>query len=173
MDATLSAVIVPVPAAEPVVRTHRAHLDRAASWGVPAHVTVVFPFAPPASLDAATVERLAAAVATVPRATVTFDATDWFDNDVVWLAPRPADVFLALTDAVTAVFPQRRPYDGRYGEVVPHLTVGHDAPHADLLRAERAVRAMLPFSAEITSAALWAGTDQPDSWARVRDLPLN
>ncbi|NHA02084.1 2'-5' RNA ligase family protein [Nocardioides sp. W3-2-3] len=161
MDATHSAVIVPVPAAEPVVGAHRARLDRAATWGVPAHVTVVFPFAPPAALDEATLERLAAAVATVPRATVAFDGTDWFGTDVLWLAPRPAEVFHALTEAVTAAFPRHRPYDGRYDEVVPHLTVGHDHPHADLLRAEEAVRPLLPFTAEVAGAALWVGTDRP------------
>lgn len=33
-----TALIIPVPAAEPVVGALRSRLDRAAAWGVPAHV---------------------------------------------------------------------------------------------------------------------------------------
>ena len=44
---TESAVLVPIPAAERVVSTHRSRLDGAAALGVPAHVTVLFPFVPP------------------------------------------------------------------------------------------------------------------------------
>jgi len=40
-----------------MTREHRAHLDMAASWGVPAHVSVVHPFVPPADVDDATAER--------------------------------------------------------------------------------------------------------------------
>ncbi len=172
VDAMHSAVIVPVPAAEPVVGTHRARLDRAAGWGVPAHVTIVFPFAPPGELDDDAVARLAAAVASVPRARVTFDGTDWFGEDVLWLAPRPPDVFLTLTEAVQGAFPQHRPYAGAYDEVVPHLTVGHHAPYPTLREAERATRALLPFDADIASAALWTGSDRPGGWSQVRTSPL-
>ena len=42
-----SALIVPVPEVEPLVGLHRAALDPAAKLGVPAHVTIVYPFLPP------------------------------------------------------------------------------------------------------------------------------
>jgi hypothetical protein len=38
---TETAVIIPVSSAEPVVAEHRRRLDPSASWGVPAHVTVL------------------------------------------------------------------------------------------------------------------------------------
>ena len=41
-----SAVLVPVPEAERAVSRHRARLDGAAARGVPAHVTVLYPFVP-------------------------------------------------------------------------------------------------------------------------------
>jgi hypothetical protein len=47
---TESAVLVPIPAAERVVSTHRSRLDGAAALGVPAHVTVLFPFVPPSAI---------------------------------------------------------------------------------------------------------------------------
>ncbi|WP_285683584.1 hypothetical protein [Actinoplanes sp. NBRC 103695] len=53
-----TALIIPVPAAEPVLGAHRSRLDRAASWGVPAHVTVLYPFLPLSSIRTAARARL-------------------------------------------------------------------------------------------------------------------
>jgi hypothetical protein len=41
MGPELSALIVAVPEAEPAVAHLRARLDRSASWGVPAHITLI------------------------------------------------------------------------------------------------------------------------------------
>jgi hypothetical protein len=43
-----SALLLPVPAAESVVGPHRARRDASARDGVPAHVTVLYPFLPTA-----------------------------------------------------------------------------------------------------------------------------
>jgi len=56
---------VEIPQAERVVRRFRERLDPSARLGVPAHITVLYPFIPPAGLDAAVLgqlERLFAAV---------------------------------------------------------------------------------------------------------------
>jgi 2'-5' RNA ligase len=170
--ATETAVIVTVPPAEQAVARHRARFDPAAGWGVPAHVTVLYPFAPPAALDADTLDRLAAAVAGVPRFTASWEDTGWFGEEVLWLAPRPTGRFRALTAAVTRAFPEYPPYGGRHPDVVPHLTVGHGV-EPDLLRdAERQVRDHLPIHMEVTAAALWSGTEAPGSWRHVASLPL-
>jgi hypothetical protein len=58
-----TAVLVPVPEAERVVSPPRSRLDGAAALGVPAHVTVLFPFVPPASITPGVVEALAVAAA--------------------------------------------------------------------------------------------------------------
>jgi len=122
--AAQSAVLVPVPEAEPAVSRHRARLDRAAAWGVPAHVTILYPFAPPLAITAATTAALAAAAAPVRAFDCRFPATGWFGQDVLWLAPRPAGRFRAVTRAVPAAFPGCLPYGGAYQDAVPHLTVG-------------------------------------------------
>jgi len=62
---TETAVIVPVPELEVAVADHRRRLDVAATWGVGAHVSVIYPFAAPADVDAALIARLAVALRSV------------------------------------------------------------------------------------------------------------
>lgn len=177
MRPTHSAVVVPVPAAEPLVAHHRAHLDQAASWGVPAHLTVVFPFAAPADLDDAVVARLAAAVARVPVFDLAFERCDWFDEDVLWLAPDAVAgaALCALTDAVVEAFPAHRPYEGAYDDVVPHLTVGEArlGSVAALRAAEAEIAPRLPLRTRVEQAVLITGRLEPDSWQVLARLPLS
>ena len=63
-----SAVLVPVPEAERAVGGHRDRLDRAAAWGVPAHVTVLYPFVAPPAITATVIAGLADAVGTATAA---------------------------------------------------------------------------------------------------------
>jgi len=171
-EPTESAVVVNVPAAESVVGEHRERLDMAASWGVPAHVTVLYPFLPPAQIDAPALQALSRAVATVPRFTAAWVRTAWFDRRVLWLAPGSAEPFQALTAAVVREFPEYPPFGGQYDVVVPHLTVGNGAPLDDLLAAERLIAPQLPFSMLVTHVQVLAGTRVAGSWRKLAEFPL-
>ncbi|GAA3816776.1 2'-5' RNA ligase family protein [Cellulomonas soli] len=172
--ATRTAVIVPVPAAEGVVGRHRARLDRAAGWGVPAHITVLYPFLPPDELGPVALDRLGAAIASEPEFDATFAAPGWFGSDVLWLGPHPAEPFRRLTLAVWRAFPDRPPYGGAFDEIHPHVTVAERPMGApgDLERAEDDVRPHLPFAQHVDHALLIAGTDAPRSWRTVQRMPL-
>ena len=91
-----SAILVPVPDAEPVVGRLRARLDRSASRGVPAHVTVLYPFVSPRQITPAVIQMTAAAVRSVPGFGCRFAGTNWFGEDVLWLAPEPAGPFSSM-----------------------------------------------------------------------------
>ncbi|MBN9098258.1 MAG: 2'-5' RNA ligase family protein [Pseudonocardia sp.] len=169
VEPELTAVVVPVAEAEPLVRDLRLELDASAARGVPAHVTVLFPFLPLAEID---LPALREVVAATPSFTATFCRVDWFGDDVVWLAPEPADPFVRLTLAVQERF-GAVPYGGEHGrEPVPHLTVGHDAPLPRLRAVAAHLETGLPFTAEIRAAQLLAGSRLPDSWRTVARLPL-
>ena len=145
---TETAVIVAIPSAEPVVREHRDRLDPAAGWGVPAHLTVLYPFVAPFAIDQQLFGRLAAAVASVNAFDCRLWRTRWFGEDVLWLDPHPAALFGELTRVVWDAFPEYPPYGGAHDEVIPHLTVAQRGP-ADLatLRAvERSIQPHLPIS---------------------------
>lgn len=171
--ATLSAVLALVPAAEPVVGELRAALDPSAAAGVPAHVTVLYPFAPPSQIDAATVSLLREAVADVPAFAFRLDDVGWFGEDYVWLAPTPPEPFDQLTARVARAFPEHPPYGGDH-EPHPHLTVGYRtyASLAALRDAAERIRPHLPVDARVDRLHLLAGSRTPGSWRTIAELPL-
>jgi 2'-5' RNA ligase len=173
MQPNQSALIVAVPEAEPVVAAHRERLDRAASWGVPAHVTVLYPFLPPAEIDGPARAAIAQVALAVPAFVMTLHAVAWFGRRVVWLAPDPTEPFRRLTAAVTDRFPGARPYDGAFDEVVPHLTLGHDHPVEVLRAAADGVEPHLPIHARVSSLRLIAADpDNGESWTTLAEFPL-
>lgn len=172
--ATETAVLVLVSEAEGAVAEHRAHLDVAASWGVPAHVSVVYPFVPPTEVDRDVLMGLARAVGTVPAFDCAFARTAWFDDAVLWVAPEPDDPFRALTQAVVTAFPDHQPYGGAYKEPTPHLTVGELrlGSARELSRAETSVQQYLPIHAYVQRVVLLAGRRERGSWQRVAEFSL-
>ena len=119
MTATHTALIIAVAPAEPVVGGLRARLDPSASWGVPAHITVLYPFLLPDGVDERVRAVLGEVVAAVPAFDLALTRTAWFGDSVLWLAPEPAGPLRDLTAAVAARFPQAPPYGGAFADVVP------------------------------------------------------
>ena len=87
---TQSALLVAVPEAEPLVSTWRLKLDPVAARGVPAHITVLFPFLEPSEIDDDTVATLHELVSAHRRFNFDCVAVEFFDTDVMWLRPEPA-----------------------------------------------------------------------------------
>src|SRR5205823_3950729 len=96
--------------------------DPVAAAGIPPHITVLFPFAPTARVDAgfeADLARLFAATASFPFA---LDRVGRFP-EVLWIGPADSQPFVSLTTVIAERWPQWPPYEGRFPDVVPHLTV--------------------------------------------------
>ena len=167
-----SGFVFAVPEAEPVVARHRQLLDASAALGAPAHVTVLFPFVPTAGLDEPTLGRVGATVGALPAFPYTFRRTDWFGDDVLWLAPDDPGPFRELTERVQAAFPQYPPFEGAFAAVVPHLTVGHRHPRPVLAAAEREVTAELPVLGTATEVVLLAQDRPGGRWSARAGFPL-
>jgi 2'-5' RNA ligase len=173
MEPTHSALIVPIPEAEPVVGAHRDRLDESASWGVPAHVTVLYPFLAPADIDDKVLDILRRVVAGVPAFFLTLDEVRWFADRTVWLRPSPGEPFRQLTAGVAAHFPGHQPYGGAFDEVIPHLTVAEDGPADVLTATAEALRPHLPIRARVDAVRLITGREEPGgSWTTRAVLPL-
>ena len=172
-NATESAVVVPVPEAEHVVRRYRTRLDPTAVQGMPAHVTILYPFVQPDAITDVTIETLATAVGSVAAFDCEFSRTNWFREEVLWLAPEPDGPFQALTSAVLASFPGFPPYGGAY-DAVPHLTVGQQPASGvrELRAAEADLQRSPPIRARVARAWLMTGSTAPDTWRAIVELPL-
>src|SRR6476646_7301492 len=118
-----TALMVVVGEAEPAVADLRLQLDPVARLGVPAHVTVLFPFIPASEMRDEVTVRLAALFRTVPAFQYNFVRTAWFGDEVLWLASDAAEVFRSLTQLVWGAFPAYPPFEGQFDDVVPHLTI--------------------------------------------------
>jgi len=167
-----SALVVAVPEAEPAVAAHRAALDTSAAAGMPAHVTVLFPFLPAERLDDAALAAVARIVTAVPAFDVVLARVAWFGDRVVWVAPEPAEPFRALTLAVWRRFPEAPPYGSEHTDVVPHLTIGSGAPLERLASAAEAVAGRLPIAARVEAVRLITRPGATQRWRTAREFPL-
>lgn len=143
----VSAFIVHVGEAEQLVGRLRLKYDATAALGVPAHVTILFPFMPPERITPSVVRAAADAFAFVPSFEFTLNEVRRWPK-TTYLAPEPGQPFIQLTRAVTEAFPEYRPYAGEHPEIVPHLTVAHgDVQAAET--AEGELRAALQCNGPI------------------------
>ena len=161
MSELQSGFIIEVPEVEPAVGELRMRLDPVAALGVPAHVTALFPFAPPALIDADLLERIGEVARASQPFEYMFSRTAWFGDDVVFLAPDEPAPFRELTARLWETFPDYPPYGGQFAEVVPHLTIGEHAGRDALLDAESSVREFGPIRGRAEQLTLMAQT--PDA----------
>ena len=135
-------------------------------------MTVLYPFLPPQQIDEQALAVLRDTIAGIPRFDVALTHVDWFGDAVLWLAPQPDRPFRDLTGAVWQRFPEAPPYAGAHSDVVPHLTIGHDADKPVLSHAAETVAAHLPINAAIDRVRLIAGTPDVSPWRTVCEFPL-
>jgi 2'-5' RNA ligase len=139
-----SAVLIPVPQADSVVGRWRFEYDPVAAAGVPAHVTLVVPWLPPAEITESDLSELEEELADVAAFDFTLTRVDWFGRRVLWLAPEPAEPFLKLTHRLADRF-HTPPWDDEFDEVVPHLTVAHASDGVELVPIAADVSTRLPL----------------------------
>ena len=123
---------------------------------LPAHVTVLGPFAPLSALtDAvdAVIRQVAAAVIPWPAS---FEEVRAFGDGTLWLAPLDDRPFRTLIAVLSARFPEYPPYGGRIAasDVIPHLTLeeGSALSPSD---AAAALGESLPLTSRIETLELW------------------
>ena len=85
-----SALIIAVPEAEPLVKSLRERFDPSAAVGVPAHITILYPFKPPPEITSAVQAELRQFFAQFAAFEFTLAELRRFP-EVLYLAPSPAD----------------------------------------------------------------------------------
>lgn len=156
-----------VPEAEPAVGTWRRRHSRDGAAGMPAHVTLLYPFAPQPDLDAV---RAIAANAESFRF-VLRRVHEWPDG-VVYLDPDPAEPFARLTAQLVERFPDHQPYGGAFtvDEVIPHCTVVHTDDATVRADAAASVAGALPI--ECNADEIWLMHEVNGRWERHKHFRL-
>ena len=155
-----TALIVPVPEAEPQVGELRLAHDSSAASGVPAHVTILFPFLDTAELDEVAVADL---ISEFPAFDFELDRVERFPDGVTWLRPTPSRPFVDLTAAVWQRWPERPPYEGAFDEPIPHLTISETPIDVEL---------QLPIAARAREVTLIEADEVSGRWTTRLHLPL-
>jgi 2'-5' RNA ligase len=171
-----SILLVEVPEAQPIVGRYREQFVANARLGVPAHISVLYPFMPPRAIGPAVIAELEHLFATVSRFRFQLTHIGWFGDEVLWLGPRDPAPFRALTRRVAEAFPDFPPYEGQFGgaesEASPHLTVGKGDLVTELRSAEADVRSHLPIGGEANSVTLMTQSSTGGLWTKTATFAL-
>jgi len=162
-----SALIAPIPWAGPIVDRWRAMYDGSAADGMPAHITVLYPFLPSRAISGSVEGPLRSVLAAHPPFRICLTKVERFSG-VLYLAPEPSEPFVTLTAAIWARWPDYPPYRGAYRTTVPHLTVATGSEPPGL--AEQLERS-LPIEGEVSDIWLMMKTGE-GLWTARSQFPL-
>ena len=164
-----AAIIAPIPEVEAVVGPLRQRHDRAALLGVPAHITLLYPFF---SAHSAINE-----IATLREVCANFESFGFAFTEVrrfsatCYLSPDRSDAFTEMIRALIHRWPQCVPYGGAHAEIVPHLTVADGVDAATMDAVEVVLRRQLPI--RCVAGEIWLMTsDEGGVWSRAADFRM-
>ena len=167
-----SGFIVCVPEAEAMVGSLRERFDSSARLGVPAHVTILFPFMSPENITASVVQRVESVLREVQGFEFSLAKVARFPA-TAYLAPERAAPFIALTESLAREFPQFPPFGGEFPTIIPHLTVAHgSATEAEVAQAELVSSLALhgPIMSVCSSVVLMENSS--GIWRQLHVFPL-
>jgi 2'-5' RNA ligase len=153
-----SALVVLVPEAEAAVKRFRDRYDSSAGAGMPAHITLLYPFKPPDELDEIVLATLGRCFARFAPIDFSLTSIRRFPVEVLYLAPEPDEPFRQLTSAIWDRYPDTPPYGGNWPDIVPHLSVARvtDERQLDGITNDfvEAAQEKLPIRATASEVAL-------------------
>jgi len=168
-----SALVIQVPEAERIVGSYRWEHDPVARLGVPAHITLIYPFIPPSLITMDDRARLHNLLSTYPVFDFSLTELDRFP-DVLFLAPSPRKKIIELIKIIAAAFPEYPPYSGKFPEINPHLTIAQseDSKLLEKIAEELAPKAKqeLPIAKRVTDASLFELNN--GLWNKTGTYPL-
>jgi 2'-5' RNA ligase len=163
----VTALVALFPELEPLLGPWRRRFTGDGPRGMPPHVTLVFPFADSAEADDL-LEPLGRVFADFAPFELVLRQTARFPG-LLFLRPEPAEIFVAITEALVRAFPDFPPYRGEFAEIVPHVTVAQGDDEV-LAATERQLEQQLPVRSRVERA--WLVEDTAGGWRRHTAFPL-
>jgi 2'-5' RNA ligase len=153
-----STLVILVPEAEGLVQSFRDRYDPTAKSGMPAHITLLYPFKSPNEIDGPVLDTLSHCFSRFPPFKFSLAKINQFPGETLYLVPEPEDPFRELTLSIWGCYPETPPYRGRYSTVIPHLTVADRMGEQRLAEVvhefEEASQGCLPIQTEACEVAL-------------------
>ena len=168
-----ASLVVPVPEAEALVGRFRSEYDSGAQKGMPAHITINYPFIPGVTPSADTLDRLMKVFASTQPFSFTLNHIARFPN-VLYLAPSPPAPFERLIARIVHEFPESPPYGGQHDSVTPHLTVA-DSKDRDLpgtVEREFSDVAAEYLPLDVFTDRVWLMDDSTGRWEKCLSFSL-
>lgn len=150
-----TGLVIPVSAADALLASVKARYPGAVREGVPAHVSLLYPFVAVAELDERVTIGLGELLVEQTPMRVQF-AECYRRGGFVALRPDPIGGLQDLVSEARRRWPDVVPYEGIYDDVEPHLTVALRCSEETAVTIEQEVTAELPISTELREAWLVA-----------------
>lgn len=168
-----SVLAVLIPEAEPVVGPFRTKYDSSAADGMPAHITINYPFLPIQNDEVGTINNLREVFASYPRFAYWLVWTARLPG-VIYLQPFPEEPLTNLIQAVAEWFPESPPYGGMFEEVIPHLTVAavEDEKALDRISEQFGISCAGKFPIRSAVNEVWLMDNRSGRWTKRTSFQL-
>ena len=174
MTLETALLVTTAEAEESLAAWRRRYLAETVRRQIPAHVTVLYPFARPDELTSELDDSLRELYASVDAFEYALTAVETFAGSA-WLAPEPAAPFLALIELTRERFPAYPPYGDPDLEPIPHCTVGAAEEPEELESMYADLRAglapQLPIACRAVAVRLYRERDD-GMWCEHAAYPL-
>src|SRR5437016_12785835 len=164
-----SALIIPIPEVEPVVGPLRWQHDEAARLGVPAHITLLYPFCRPQEISGQ-IKSLQDFCTSIEAFPFSFTEVRRFPA-TAYLHPDKSETFAQIIRMLMKMWPDCKPYRGAFLEIVPHLTVADRVDMETLSAVEDSLRQHLPIECVAKEICLLT-SDDAGIWSTKSSFPL-
>ena len=145
------------------------HYDPGARLGVPAHITLLYPFRPAeAAFDQ--IDTLRSICESIAAFTFAFTEVRRFPA-TAYLHPDRSETFVEIMKTIQNQWPDCQPYGGAFTNMIPHLTVADKVDQETLGVVERALRPQLPI--KCIACEIWLlRSDRSGIWSKAAGLEL-
>ena len=168
-----TAIVVPCMLSDPIIGLWRARYTADGRDGMPAHITLLYPWIEQENLVASDISKVRDVLATFGAFDFALTSIASFPPPpmVLYLRSEPQDTFIKMTEALAAAFLERPPYGGEFEEIVPHATIVETDPNPSLeSEVRRSVQRHLPIREHANE--VWIMAYRQNRWWRESALGL-